>query len=63
MGVIAPIAPRLGKLLLMLSSEQPGEVVNAARAIAVRCKTPAQRSCRQPPATTRELAPEIWTER
>jgi hypothetical protein len=30
---LTDIAPRLKKLLLMLSSDQPGEVVNAARAI------------------------------
>jgi hypothetical protein len=30
---LAEIGPRLKKLLLMLSSEQPGEVINAARLI------------------------------
>jgi hypothetical protein len=30
---LAQIAPRLHKLLLMLSSDEPGEVINAARAI------------------------------
>jgi len=32
-GSIATIAPRLSKLLVLLSSDQPGEVVNAAGAI------------------------------
>jgi hypothetical protein len=33
MTSLSPIAPRLEKLLLMLSSDQQGEVVNAARAV------------------------------
>jgi len=33
MTALAPIAPRLRKLLLMLSSSAPGEVVAAAGAI------------------------------
>jgi hypothetical protein len=33
MTALAPIAPRLRKLLLMLSSSAPGEIVAAARAI------------------------------
>lgn len=38
---LAPIAGRLGKLVPMLSSDQPGEVVAAARAIG-RALTPRQ---------------------
>ena len=33
MTPLGPITPQLKKLLLMLSSEQPGEVFNAARAV------------------------------
>ncbi len=33
MNALAPVAPRLAKLLAMLSSSEAGEVVNAARAI------------------------------
>jgi hypothetical protein len=32
-GTLAPIAHQLGKMVLMLSSDHDGEVVNAARAI------------------------------
>lgn len=67
MSVLAPIAPRVKQLVLMLSSDQDGEVISAARALGRTLRaagsdwheladslvsiSPAQRPPKSPPRT------------